>query len=52
MEAVAFNAKSVSRRYGWKVHVRELFARVKLLIDLYIINKQPKFLGEKIEIPD
>ncbi len=51
IEAVAFNARSVSRRYGWKVHVRELLARVKLLIDLYIINKQPKFLGEKVEIP-
>jgi len=51
IEAVAYNAKSVSRRYGWKVHVRELLARVKLLIDLYIINKQPKFLGDKIKIP-
>ena len=51
IEAVAYNAKSVSRRYGWKVHVRELFARVKLMIDLYLINKQPKFLGEKIVIP-
>lgn len=51
IKAVAYNARSVSKRYGWKVHVREALARVKLLIDLYIINKQPKFLGKKIEIP-
>ncbi len=52
VEAVAFNARAVSKREGWKVHFREMFARVKLLIDLYIINKQPKFLGEKVEIPE
>ncbi|NJO89476.1 MAG: DUF218 domain-containing protein [Chloroflexia bacterium] len=52
IDAVAFNARAVSKREGWKVHFREMFARVKLLIDLYIINKQPKFLGEKIEIPE
>jgi SanA protein len=52
IDAVAYNAKSVSKKYGWKVHVRELFARVKLLIDLYVINKQPKFLGEKIIMPN
>ena len=34
--------------YGIKVKIRELFARVKLMIDLFLINKQPKFLGEKI----
>lgn len=51
INAIAYNARSVSRRYGIKVHIRELFARVKLMLDLYIINKQPKFLGDPISIP-
>lgn len=50
IEAIAFNAKDVSRRYGLKVKIREVFARTKMVIDLYLIGKQPKFLGEKIEI--
>lgn len=51
INAIAYNARSVSRRYGLKVHIRELFARVKLMLDLYIINKKPKFLGDPISIP-
>jgi len=51
INAVAFNAREVQLKYGIKVQIRELFARVKLMIDLYIINKNPKFLGEKIIIP-
>lgn len=50
IEAIAFNAKDVSQRYGLKVKIREVFARTKMVIDLYLIGKQPKFLGEKIEI--
>ncbi|MFZ2956421.1 MAG: ElyC/SanA/YdcF family protein [Candidatus Ozemobacteraceae bacterium] len=30
--------------------VREKLARLMALIDVYILNKQPRFLGEKIEI--
>jgi len=30
--------------------IREKFARAMALIDVFILNKQPKFLGEKIEI--
>ena len=48
-DAVAFNAKNVSRRYGFKVRVREYLARVKMILDL-TFGKKPKFLGEQIEI--
>lgn len=49
MEAIGFNAKSVSKRYGFKVMVRERLARVKMMLDL-LVGKQPKFLGKKISI--
>ncbi len=32
---------------GFYVKLRELFARVKAVLDLYILNAQPKFLGPK-----
>jgi SanA protein len=49
LNAVAFNAKDVSKRYGFKTNFREKLARAKVFVDL-LINKKPRFLGEKIEI--
>lgn len=49
IDAIALNAKDVSAFWGFKTKCREVLARVKLFIDLQI-GKQPKFLGEKIEI--
>lgn len=47
--AIGFNAQDVSARYGIKVQIRELFARVKMMLDLSF-KKGPKFLGESVEI--
>ena len=49
--ATGFCARDVDVRYGAKTRIREHFARIKLFVDLYILNKQPKFLGEAIQIP-
>lgn len=49
MEAFGFNAKDVDSYNGFKTKFREFFARLKVFIDI-LINKQPKFLGEKIVI--
>ncbi len=50
IDAVAYNAKDVSTWTKWlKIHGREYLARVKMMIDL-AVNKQPHFLGEKVEI--
>lgn len=50
INAIAYNAKDVSLWHKWlKIHSREYLARVKMMIDL-AINKQPHFLGEKVEI--
>jgi len=27
-----------------------MLARVKVFLDLYLLNKQPKYLGEEVEI--
>lgn len=50
INAIGYNAQNVSVHYGLKTTIREWLARVKVFVDL-IINKKPKFLGEKIEIP-
>lgn len=49
LEAIGYNAKDVSKNYGFKTNVREKFARVKVVLDM-ITGKEPKFLGEMIEI--
>lgn len=49
--AIGFNAQDVSAMADVKVKTREKFARIKVFID-YLFQTKPKFLGEKIEIPD
>jgi len=49
MKLVGFNAKDVPKNYGSKTRLREIFARIKLILDI-LINKQPKYLGSTIEI--
>ena len=49
MTAQGFNAQDVTLNAGLKTQVREKFARVKMLLDLWF-GATPKFLGEKIEI--
>ena len=49
LDVVGYNAKDVDAYNGFKTKLREKFARVKVFID-FMINKKPRFLGEKIEI--
>jgi SanA protein len=49
LQAIGYNAEDIDKYYGFKTQVREKFARVKVFIDL-MIDKEPKFLGSKIEI--
>ena len=52
IDVVGYNAISpkVMSRLGLKVRVREVFSRSKMFLDLYILNKQPHFLGDPIVI--
>lgn len=45
MHAVALNAKDVPANYSYKTLVREYFARVKAVLDIYLLGTQPKFPG-------
>ncbi len=49
LNTIAYNARAVGKYYGFKTHLREYFARVKVFIDL-LFEKEPKFLGEQIPI--
>ncbi len=50
MDLVGFNAKNVSQRYGRKTNIREVLAKTAAVLDLYFLNRMPKYLGEKIII--
>jgi SanA protein len=52
MDAVAFNAQDVSKGYGFMTLIREKFARVKCVLDLYVFPAHAHFLGDKIAIPE
>lgn len=48
--AIAFHAADVPFAYAVKTRVREKFARVGALADVYLLHRKPKFLGPRIEI--
>lgn len=50
IKAVAYNAKDLHGKFGLKTRIRERFARVKAILDVFVLNTKPKFLGEEIEI--
>ena len=50
IQAIAFNAQEVNKNYSFKTRVREYFARVKCVLDIYVLYTSPKFLGKKIKI--
>ena len=51
IEAIAFNTEDNGEKLALKVQLRELGARMLVVIDM-ITSKQPHFLGEKVIIPD
>ena len=50
IDAIGFAAEDPPENYSFKTNFREYFAKTKAIIDLYIINKTPKFLGKKEKI--
>ena len=45
-----YAAKDVSRRFGFKTRVREYLAKVKTVLDVSILGREPRFLGDPITI--
>jgi SanA protein len=52
IDAVAYNAKDVYGAPGAKVRFREYLARVKAVMDLFMLGTAPRFLGESEVIPE
>ncbi|HHQ4669498.1 TPA: SanA/YdcF family protein [Aeromonas veronii] len=50
IDAVGFNAEDPSAYQGIRTRVREVFARLMGLVDLYVLDKGPKFLGEPVPV--
>jgi SanA protein len=47
IDAIGYAAQDPPEKYSFKTRFREYFAKTKAVIDLYIIHKNPKFLGKK-----
>lgn len=50
LDVTAYNAQKVGKSYGLRTNIREYLARVKAVLDIYVLGKDPKFLGEPVEI--
>jgi len=50
LDVVGYNAEDVDFRMGIKTSVREVLARVNVVLDIYLFHTQPKFLGKKIKL--
>ena len=50
INAIAYNAREVHNSYSFKTRVREYFARVKCVLDLFVFHTKPHFLGEPVQI--
>ena len=47
LDAVAFAAPDLSARWSARVKAREILARAWCALDLYVLNRQPKFPGPR-----
>jgi SanA protein len=50
IDAIGFDAPEVALRHSFKTHLREQLAKIKAVLDVYLLRTQPHFLGPKIDI--
>ncbi len=50
LNAYGYNARKVVGPRSFKTRQREKLARLKLYLDIYILDTQPKFLGDPVRI--
>jgi len=50
IDAVGFAAKEVTGRHSVRTNIRESLARVRALLDVHLLARKPRFLGEMITI--
>ncbi len=51
IDAICLAVPSPGGMAGLKIRARETLARVKAVLDIYLLDEQPKFLGPKESIP-
>lgn len=52
IEAFGFSARDVESSGGFKTRVREVGARVKMWLDVHLLDTRPRHLGEKEDLPE
>jgi SanA protein len=50
VDAIGFNAPDVDAYDSFKIKCRELIARANMLVDLFVLRREPRFLGEKVSL--
>lgn len=50
IDAIGFNAQEVSSYNSLRTRIREQFARVKTVLDVYLLRTRPRFSGPRITI--
>lgn len=50
MALEGYNAREVNTLNSFKTKLREELARVKTVLDIWVLNRQPKFLGDPVYI--
>mgnify|MGYP000850313298 CR=1 FL=1 len=50
IDIVGYSTTEIPFHIAPRVYIREYAARVKLLLDIYILKREPKFLGDPIII--
>jgi SanA protein len=50
LDLIGFNAREVGGHDGFVIWCRELLARVRTVLDVYVLPTRPHFLGPKIQI--
>lgn len=51
VDAIAFCALEVPLKNSVRAHLHEWFARVKVVLDLYVLHTKPKHIGTRVMIP-
>ncbi len=50
LDAVGFAAQDIPARYGWRISLREAFARVRTVLDVNVWGRTPHFSGPPVPI--
>jgi len=51
LDVVGYCARDVGGAVGAKIRAREILARLQAVLDIRVLGRQPKFLGDPVPIP-